>query len=103
MAALAQFFGLRLAILAGVALQLDIEPVGKDCFQPLHQLFGRRTLPLAQQPPHRPIWPTAQANHIARVCRQVLQRHIGQLAALTQIEAGVQLHQVLIACLALRQ
>ena len=57
-----QLFGQRLAILAGVALQLDIKPVGKSPVQPCHQCLCRGALTALQQLPHGAARPARQTD-----------------------------------------
>ena len=89
--------------LAGMALQFHVKPVAETGRQPLHQRARLRTLPLLQEPPHRPLGPARQADQPGGVTLQLLQRHLIKLPRLVQIQAGIQLHQVHVTRLGLRQ
>ena len=103
MPALADLLGLGQPVLARVALQLDVEPVAEGRSQPVHQHLGLAALSGAQQPAHRTIRPAGEADHVFRMLRQLLHRHMRHLPVAAQIEAGVELHQVLVAAFGLRQ
>ena len=60
------------AVAVGVALNLDIQPVGKNCGKPAGQCGGCRNLIIAQQLAKRPIRPARQANHPFGVIGQFL-------------------------------
>src|SRR6056297_114301 len=102
-APLGQPFGLGRAILDRVALQLYIKPVCERRQQLAHQRLGRRALPGLQQAPHWPIRPTRQADHPLGMRLELGQRDMRQLPVAAQIETRVELHQVLVARLVLRQ
>ncbi len=98
-----QPLGLGRAVFAGVTLQLDIKPVAKRPVQPAHQRLCRRLLSGLQQPSHRPVRPAAEADHTLGMGLQIRHGDMRQLPVPAQVERGVQLHQVLIATLVLRQ
>ena len=102
-APLGQLFGYGLAILAGVALQLDIKPVGKSPVQPCHQCLCRGALTALQQLPHGAARPARQTDQPTVQRLQLLQGDLRQRPALVDIKAGVQLHQVFIPGLGLGQ
>jgi len=91
MAALAEALGLRQAVLAGVALQLDIQPVGVGLRQLPQQRVGLGVLPVTQQPPHRAIRPARQTNQPFMMLCQLCQSDLRQLAFRVQIQTGDQL------------
>ena len=92
-----------LPAVAGVALQLHIEALRIDRSQPRQHRPRLRPLPRLQKPPHRPVRPPGQADQPGGMARQLLQGHLRQLAALVDIKAGVQLHEVHVAGPVLRQ
>jgi len=98
---LCQTLSLRRTAVAGVTLQLDIEPVAERPHQTLHQRLRPWTLASLQETPHRTIWSAAQADHTFGMALQFAQRHMRQTAVAAQVEARVELHQVLIAALVL--
>ena len=102
-AALGELFGLRLASLSRMALQLQIKPVIKDLFETGHHGAGGLMLAGAHQAPHRPVRPAGETDQPSGTLRQFLQCDLRQLPALVHIKTGGQLHEVFIALFALAQ
>ena len=92
-----------LPAVAWMALQLHIKALRIDRSQPRQHRPRLRPLPGLQEPPHRPVRATGQADQPGGILRQIVQRHLWQLAALVEIKAGVQLHQIHVAGLVLCQ
>jgi len=103
MAPLGQPLGLGRAALAGVTLQFHIKTVAEPRLEPRHERLCGAALPDLQEPPHRPVRPARQADHPLRMGRQFRHRHMRRATVVAQIEAGIELHQVAIARLVLRQ
>ena len=89
--------------LAGMALQFDIKPARKGGGQTGEQRARLGHLPGLQEAAQGPVRPPGQADEPGGVTLQILHRDMRQLPVTAQIKAGVQLHQVHIACVALRQ
>ena len=103
MAPLGQPLGLRRPALAGMALQLDIEPVPERARQPLQERLRRRTLTALQEPPDRAIGAAGQADDPLGVAREILGRDMRHLPVPAQVEPRVELHQVAVSGRVLRQ
>ncbi len=86
-----------------VALQFDIEPPWKGRGQPRYQRLGGRALACLQEPPHRAARPAGQADEPRGMGLQFFQPHLRRLSRAAQMGAGVELHQIAVTCLVLRQ
>ena len=86
-----------------MALQFHIQPVAENPRQPGHQGLRRPPVPLAQMAAHRPVRPTTQTDHILGMRVQFVQRHMGKISVPPHVEAGIELHQMLITGFRLRQ
>ncbi len=104
MAAFGRLFRLGiLTALAGMALQLDIEPVGKGRGKPQHQRLGLRDLPGLQEPPDGAVRAAGEADEAVGMRLELLGRDMRQSPVAAHVEAGVELHQMRIARLVLRE
>ena len=100
---LGQPFGLGRTGAVAVALQFDIQPVGVDRRQPGHQRLRLGRLPRPQEAADRAIGAAGQADQPPGMGGQLCHRHLRKRAPLADVEAGVELHQIVIASLGLRQ
>ncbi len=104
MAAFGRLFGLGiLPALAGMALQLDIEPVGIGAGEAQHQRLGLAGLPGLQQPPDGAVGAAGQADEALGMGFKFVRRDMGKRAVAPQVEAGIELHQMRVARRVLRQ
>ena len=94
---LGQALGRGHSALAGVALQLDVKPVGIDRAKPRQQRLGLGRVAGLKQPPKRPIRPAAQTDQPGAMGGQFVQRDMRHAAIAAQIKRGIQGHQVLVA------
>ena len=93
----------QLAVLAGMALQFDVEPGRKGPVQAVGKRIGLVALPLRDQQAQRTGGAAGQADQTLGMGAQLVQRHMRQGAALAQIQTRRQRHQVQPARLVLGQ
>ncbi|KPQ09879.1 MAG: hypothetical protein HLUCCA09_02175 [Rhodobacteraceae bacterium HLUCCA09] len=103
MAALRQPLGLGQPVFAGVALQLDVKARGEGGGEAGHQRLGLRPLARSQQAPHRAVGAAGEADDALRVALELVDRHAALLPVVPQVKARLQLHQVAVARLVLRE
>ena len=101
--AFGQAFGLWRAVFAWVTLKFDIQTIGKDRFERLHQFFGFAALAHAQQTPHGAIRAARQTNQAFVMAAQIIQFDLRQPPTRVHIQNAVQLHQVFIPAFVLGQ
>ena len=84
-------------------LQLDIEPVWEGPGQFLQKRLGRGLTSGLEVLADGPVRPAGQADKTFSMGLQLLPRHLRQIPPFAQIEAGVELEEVPVARLVLRQ
>ena len=102
-AALRQALVLGQAVLARVALELDVETVGVGLGQPGHELLGLLPAPGAQEAPHGAVGAAGEADQAVRVRREVAERDLWLAGGLGEVELRLEREEVEVAGLALRE
>ena len=86
-----------------MSLKLDIEAVRICRSQAIQQVLGLRPLSLPKELAHRSVRPSRQADETGTEPLQLLERDLGKLAVSVEVGAGIQLHQILVSILRLRE